>query len=644
VANKKKVKKVEIVRPGRSEVWWPLAIFVLAVLIRLLYVFQVRGNPFFGNPVVDSLTYDLQAREIAGGNWLGSDVFWQAPLYPYFLALLYKISGGGILFARALQALLGGVNCVLVYLVAGKIFGRVVGIASGFAMALLGTAVFFDCELLAPVLIIFLSLVLVYLMLQLKMNPLRWLSCGLVLGILIIAHGLAALFFPAALVWIALTLKGKHSGKKTLACCLMFALGCAIPVSSVTLRNYIVGNDFVPVSSNAGINFYIGNSPDYDHTVGLRPGLKWERLNREPLDLGLARHSQRSAFFVKKALASISSHPAQWIFLLAKKLYLFWNGNEVGRNQGIYPFRTYSSVLRLLLWKYFVAFPFGLVGPLALVGIFIAWREHCRIGLVSLFVLATVVSVIMFFVCSRYRMTAVPFLLMFAVFFVVWAVKAIRAGAWGKIIMPLTAFGVLCIVLNMGTGRMPSAFGADDYFALGSSCFERGYNERALKYYEKALDLRPGYPDVLYNMGNMYLKDKEYGKAIGAYASAVESEPAFVEAYYNMGVAYSGLAEYDSAKAAYRESLRLRPGLVQAMVSLGDVFIREEMPDSARPLYERALELDPGNALAHHNLAIVYYAEGRPEEALMHLEEAMRLGMEPNRELYVRLKEMVGGR
>src|SRR4051794_18345579 len=70
-----------------------LAILALALVLRLGHFWTVRSAPFFGQLVMDSQEYDRWARQIAGGDWLGSEVFFQAPLYPYLLGLLYRLFG-----------------------------------------------------------------------------------------------------------------------------------------------------------------------------------------------------------------------------------------------------------------------------------------------------------------------------------------------------------------------------------------------------------------------------------------------------------------------------------------------------------------------------------------------------------------------
>jgi hypothetical protein len=74
---------------GVGAVWrWALAHPVLvavvtALLVRLVYLAQVRTSPGFRVPLVDAETYVAMARAIAAGDlWGGRTAFWQAPLYP----------------------------------------------------------------------------------------------------------------------------------------------------------------------------------------------------------------------------------------------------------------------------------------------------------------------------------------------------------------------------------------------------------------------------------------------------------------------------------------------------------------------------------------------------------------------------------
>src|SRR6266850_5243054 len=100
---------------ARPQVGWAAAaaIFALALAVRLVHIWQIRKAPFFTVLMGDARAYDEWAQRIAQGDWLGHEVFYQAPLYPYFLGTLYRIAGRDLFMVRVGQAVIGSVSCVL---------------------------------------------------------------------------------------------------------------------------------------------------------------------------------------------------------------------------------------------------------------------------------------------------------------------------------------------------------------------------------------------------------------------------------------------------------------------------------------------------------------------------------------------------
>ena len=107
----------------------------------------------------DSRGYDEWAQRIAGGDWLGHEVFYQAPLYPYLLGVIYAVAGRHLLLVRIVQALIGSASCALLALAAARLFlerQRAGGSASpGLMLALYAPAIFFDGLLQKSVLDVF---------------------------------------------------------------------------------------------------------------------------------------------------------------------------------------------------------------------------------------------------------------------------------------------------------------------------------------------------------------------------------------------------------------------------------------------------------------------------------------------------------
>jgi predicted membrane-bound mannosyltransferase len=138
---------------GSSPDTWPrngqfasglLIVFLGALLVRLIYLWELRDADVSFILVGDAYLYDRWAREIARGDWLGRAPFYQAPLYPYFLAALYKLLAPSLVVVRLVQALLGATACVLLALAGRAFFSPAVGLIAGGILAAYAPAVFFD--------------------------------------------------------------------------------------------------------------------------------------------------------------------------------------------------------------------------------------------------------------------------------------------------------------------------------------------------------------------------------------------------------------------------------------------------------------------------------------------------------------------
>ena len=105
-----------------------LLLFIIAVVVRFTYLFESADSPAFQVPVVDALVYHKAASSLAQGGGFSRVFFFQPFLYPFFLSGIYELFGASILAARMAGAMLGGVTCVLVFLLGRKVFGKGAGI------------------------------------------------------------------------------------------------------------------------------------------------------------------------------------------------------------------------------------------------------------------------------------------------------------------------------------------------------------------------------------------------------------------------------------------------------------------------------------------------------------------------------------
>src|SRR2546428_8864059 len=124
-----------------------LVIFAIAFTLRIIHIWQMRKAPFFTLLMGDARGYDEWAQRIAGGDWIGRDVFYQAPLYPYFLASIYWIAGRSPALVRIAQAVIGSCSCVLIAAAARRLFSARAGLPAGLVVTpFLPANYFYGCR------------------------------------------------------------------------------------------------------------------------------------------------------------------------------------------------------------------------------------------------------------------------------------------------------------------------------------------------------------------------------------------------------------------------------------------------------------------------------------------------------------------
>jgi len=124
------------------------AILVVALLLRVVWVLQMRANPYFEDPQLDQRLFVDWGRAVARGERFGTETLPTAPLYAWFLGLVFKLSGGSLLAARLVQAVLGTVAVYLVHRIGRRTLGPAVGLVAAFLVATCWVVLYYDGELL----------------------------------------------------------------------------------------------------------------------------------------------------------------------------------------------------------------------------------------------------------------------------------------------------------------------------------------------------------------------------------------------------------------------------------------------------------------------------------------------------------------
>jgi hypothetical protein len=357
-------------------------LFCTAFAVRLLYLLEWNGTPLFDVLIGDGRQYDLWARGISGGSWLGTEVFYQAPLYPYFLAVVYSTLGDGPWVVRLVQIALGSASCVLLALAGRRFFDEKVGLMAGFVLALYAPAVYFDGLLQKATLAGLLTTLLLFCLGgHLGSARDRWVGwAGAVLGLLALTRENALILVPIVGLWLLLG-PGESPLPRRVRWVAFFLGALATVLVPVAIRNSALGGGFAPTTSQLGPNFYIGNHDGANgRYVPLRKGRGDPRYERrdatEMAERALGRKlsaEEVSDYWLGRSLDFVRSEPDEWIGLMARKALLVWHAGEIMDVDSLAAYADESILLRVLG---FVSH-FGVLAPLAFLGVWFTrkrWR------------------------------------------------------------------------------------------------------------------------------------------------------------------------------------------------------------------------------------------------------------------------------
>lgn len=613
--------------PARGDWVAMISVFGLALVVRGAYGWSIHRSLFGTTLVGDARAYDAWARQILAGDWLGTEVFYQAPLYPYFLATVYRLLGPHLLAARIVQGLLGAAACALVVRAGSLWFGRRAGVAAGLLLACYPPQIFFDLLFQKTVLdTVWLAGLLVLLGEARRGESPPWWSLfcmGTTFGALALTRENALVLVLVLVPWI-LSLPGVALDRsKRIG---LFLVGGAMILLPVVVRNFAVGGEFVLTTAQLGPNFYIGNHAGADGGyLPLRPGrgdARFERIDATELaESAIGRDlspSEVSNYWLDQALAYIRSEPAEWLALMGRKIFLFWNGTEVVDTEGIEAYADQCAWFGYLA----LVFHFGVLLPLAVAGIIATANRARELWVLYGLILAMSASVILFYIFGRYRESIVPPLVLFSG-------AALTPAQWGPRRGARIALAALGAALAAALGNWPSERGpgnrAVTYYAHGKIYFESGRWDLAARCFEECIRSRPDVPDPRKLLGLIQLKAGRPELALEHLAVARQQLPNDPDVAFSYGIVSLARDNRAAAAASFRHAATLAPRRADIHAHLGRTLAELGKTDEALAALDEAERLAPPSSATHCHRAVALLAARRLDEARRHLDHVLRL-------------------
>ena len=573
-----------------------MIIFLVALVIRALFVHQWLQLPYGQVPFLDANSYDQWAQSIAEGNWLRHTAFYQNPLYPYLVAMLYKAFGHSLILVGYFQAVLGALTCVLIAETTEFHFGKRAGLIAGLLMAFDRVLVFYSAPLVKETLGVFLLAAFMYVITTGKERWRTSFVSGLLLGAAVLVRSNFLLLPIGILLWDALC-RPRILWRNYA----WLVLGIAVVILPVTLHNWKVSDDFILVNYGGGFNFFIGNSDsatrsEYPAGVSTDPLAEEQDITRiAEHDLSrILKPSEVSDYWFHKGIQFLKDNPLAFPVLEFNKIWFFWMNYEIADNyDSKFVTANFSTILS------FTFISFSILAILAAMGAAFGWRGN-RSRATRGFVVMTVLymlSVVLFYVTDRYRLPVLVFVIPLAAEGLQMLLEQIRNKDWLRVTKatlaacPFLVIGYYPQQINSST----DAFNWGTYASLSSAS---GHDEEAISAIQKAISKNPQRVN-----SSAYIDASTSYERLGRLKEAEDLLRQTTSFFPEEGMTWYNYARFKyehgdetSAIELYDRALQVSPWLYQPYIGLGVLYIKQGRRAEAMDAVKKGLELKPGNS------------------------------------------------
>ena len=625
-------------------------IFLTALALRLVYLSEIRHTPVVETQHVDAKWYYETALNIVNGDILGdSRVFFMAPLYPYVLAIIFFIFGKSVFSALIFQIIIGSISCILIYLIALKFFNKRTAILSGLIAAIYPVFIFYDALLLKENLMILSTLlfILIYpfedkIFHAYTFNIKRKITTRDVLlflsGVLI---GIHSLLRPNIFLIIPLLLFYEYLNSRNIIYLFekyaILSLGILLFVFPVAARNKIVGNEFVVTVASGGMNFWTGNNPLANGTYSGAPFITSEEPQYEDEDFRKEASkrmgkelttNQSSSFWFKEGFRFISSYPRRYLVLLYRKFLAFFINIELPIDLSYYFAKDFSKFLKLNFLSY------GMIVPFALVGIYYSLKLRKGNYVLLLLIVYNLLSSLIFFTSSRYRLPVVPIFIIYASFF----------ASVPKPVYSIPFLVLFFIFVNQSDAIFTSISNKSLSYVNTANYYIRDSKfDKAEEMLKKALEIDPTrsnvyrvYAELMNKKGNKeesenYFKkaifydgnlgesvskpqdnleiayklfmEKKYDEALKLFTKLLPENPKMEkELRNNIGLCYLKLGKYIEAEKEFKSAVSLDKNYDKGYYNMGLLFEKKGDKLKAEEFYKKTLLINPAHTMAKKKL------------------------------------------
>lgn len=136
------------------------------------------------------------------------------------------------------------------------------------------------------------------------------------------------------------------------------------------------------------------------------------------------------------------------------------------------------------------------------------------------------------------------------------------------------------------------------FYRIGEAFYSLGFVEKAINYYQKAVDLEKYNLDFHVKLGNAYTRVKNFEAAKNEFEFVTKQNPKNATAWSNLGFIYLKSGKIETANIYYDKALALNPDYEQALLNKAGWLIYKKKYPQAKEFVEKVLKKNPKNEKA----------------------------------------------
>lgn len=339
------------------------------------------------------------------------------PLYPFFLAGVYTLFGRGPIPVACVQIVFELLTTLLVWAIGRRVGGEAVGLLSAAFYGCYPYLLFQNLTANDTGIFICLSVTAIWLSYRVRDSQRMWyaVALGLTLGV----AALTKTFVILALPLLAVAWTRRLGIERTIRFTLLSGLSMFAVMSPWAIRNTLLHDEIVFISTNGGSNLHQGNNPCVADYLARGWDAQWVRCLRNPPP-GMSE-VEKDRWHRNQAVRYLAEHPGAWPRLFAVKLRVLWSPAIMptdlpphARDEGgavlLYGTPEFRAA-RLLHLVYF-----GPLMVLGLIGLIWSWRDRIPAGPIIVIPIIVTIFYVAFHPSTRYRSPADPFVFILAAY------------------------------------------------------------------------------------------------------------------------------------------------------------------------------------------------------------------------------------